>query len=80
MARVAIAKWGNNLALRLPKAAVQALGAESGTEFELDVRGGALFARPIRKKPNLAELVKKITPRNRHTATDWGKPVGGEVW
>lgn len=28
----------------------------------------------------LEELLGKVTPENSHEATDWGKPVGNEVW
>lgn len=80
MARVAIAKWGNNLALRLPKATADELGIESGTEVDLDIRAGALVARPRHKRKSLAQLVRGITPANRHAATDWGSPLGNEVW
>lgn len=80
MARVALARWGNNLAIRLPKAAAHALGVESGSEVELEVTGGTLVATPVRKRPKLSELVARITPKNRHAATDWGNPAGREVW
>ena len=31
-------------------------------------------------KPTLEELVARITDENRHPETDWGEPVGEEVW
>lgn len=30
--------------------------------------------------PSLEELVTKITPKNRHPETDWGKSEGKEIW
>ena len=80
MTRVALAKWGNNLALRLPKAAVKALGVAEGSEVDIEVAKGRLVARPARAPANLNELVRRITPKNRHDATEWGPPVGREVW
>ena len=80
MARVSIAQWGNSLAIRLPKHLVEDLSLEKGTSLELGVKQGALVATPVRKRPRLSDLVKRITPKNRHTATDWGKPLGNEVW
>jgi antitoxin MazE len=80
MARVSIAKWGNSLAIRLPKHLADDLKIQDGTTVDLDVKKGLLVARPVRKRPRLADLVKKITPKNRHAATDWGDPVGNEVW
>jgi antitoxin MazE len=29
---------------------------------------------------SLDELVCRITPRNRHDESDWGGPLGDEVW
>ena len=80
MTRVALAKWGNNLAIRLPKAMVRAMGVAEGAELTMEVTKGVLVAAPVRPKPNLDELVSRITERNRHDATDWGGPVGREVW
>jgi antitoxin component of MazEF toxin-antitoxin module len=31
-------------------------------------------------KPTLEELVARINDENRHPETDWGEPVGEEVW
>jgi hypothetical protein len=31
-------------------------------------------------KPTLEELVARITDENRHSETDWGEPVGEELW
>ena len=80
MTRVALAKWGNNLALRLPKSAVKDLGVAEGSEVGIKVVRGRLIARPLRPRPRLEDLVKRITPKNRHAAIDWGRPVGNEVW
>jgi antitoxin MazE len=80
MTRIALAKWGNNLALRLPKSAAQALGVVEGSEVDIVVSKGALLARPTRPRAKLDDLVAGITKKNRHAATDWGGPVGNEVW
>jgi len=80
MTKVALAKWGNNLALRLPKSTVAQLGVGEGSEVAINVTKGELVARPIHKRESLKSLVAKINDNNRHTATDWGKPVGKEVW
>jgi len=33
-----------------------------------------------KKAATLRQLVKKITPKNRHLEIDWGTPKGKEVW
>jgi len=44
------------------------------------VEDGRLTVRPLSPKLTLESLVAAITPENRHKETDWGKPVGNEVW
>jgi antitoxin MazE len=83
--KVAFQKWGNSLALRVPKAFADEIGASDGKAAEMTVSKGKLvieIARPRRRKRRytLDELVAGITPDNRHEAIDWGRPVGNEVW
>jgi antitoxin MazE len=43
-----VAKWGNSLAVRLPKALVEALGLKAGDEVDLSVLpGGAIGVRRL---------------------------------
>ena len=83
--KVAFQKWGNSLALRVPKAFADEIGASDGKAAEMTVSNGKLvieIARPRRRKRRYAldALVAGITPDNRHEAIDWGPPVGNEVW
>lgn len=75
-----IAKWGNSLGLRLPKAVAAEARVGEGDTVEVTVKDGAIIIRPAQVTYTLEELVSKITPRNRHAETDWGKPVGREEW
>jgi antitoxin MazE len=75
-----IAKWGNSLGLRLPKSVAQEVQLDEGDKVELFVRNGAIVIRPSRPAYSLADLVSKITAKNRHDACDWGAPQGGEAW
>jgi antitoxin component of MazEF toxin-antitoxin module len=43
-------------------------------------RDGAVIVRRARRKYHLGDLVARITPGNRHDETDWGEPVGKEIW
>ena len=43
-----VSRWGNSLAVRLPKALVEALGLKAGDEIDLTVLpGGAVGARKV---------------------------------
>ena len=48
--------------------------------MEIAVNDGVLVATPVRPRPNLDDLVSRITERNRHSATEWGPVRGREVW
>jgi len=53
-----IAKWGNSLAIRLPKAVVDALKLKEGDDVQVIVAGAGRFeiARDPRRKAALARL------------------------
>ncbi len=82
--KVAFQKWGNSLALRVPKAFADEIGAREGKAAEMTVSDGKLvvaLTQPRRKRRySLDKLVAGITPDNRHEEIDWGPPVGNEVW
>ena len=83
--KVAFQKWGNSLALRVPKVVAREIGASDGKTAEMSVRDGKLVievTKPKRRKRRytLDELVAGITPENRYEEIDWGPPVGNEVW
>lgn len=78
-----IQKWGNSYAVRLPKASVQKLNLQAGNSVEIReaVHGGTLSIIPVRHRAaSLAEMVARITKKNRHDATDWGSAIGKEAW
>jgi antitoxin MazE len=80
--KVAFLKWGNSLALRVPKAFAQEVGAAEGKPADLTVENGALVVKVVKKRRRYAleGLIDGITEENRHTASDWGAPRGNEVW
>jgi antitoxin MazE len=75
-----IAKWGNSLGLRLPKSVAAEAQVDEGDTVDVSVKNGAIVIRPSRPTYSLKELVARITPRNRHDESDWGPPIGREVW
>ena len=78
--QTSIAKWGNSLALRLPRHVVEGANLKEGVSVEVEVREGALVVTPVRKKFKLSELLAGVTPKNSHAETDWGDPQGEEAW
>ena len=78
-----ISKWGNSLALRLPKHVADQAQLAEGTTVEFEVVDGALKVIPARKKLKLADLLEGEPSRPKDAPSaevDWGKPRGKEVW
>jgi len=75
-----IAKWGNSLALGLPKSLTSELGLAEDALVEIEVRGGELVIKPVPKSYSLTELVAQISEENRHDELDWGPAQGAEIW
>ena len=79
--RVRVQKWGNSLAIRIPKPFAAEAGVGQGAEVELVVSRGRLVASPLTGiRYRLRELLSAITPENRHADVATGSPVGREVW
>jgi antitoxin MazE len=56
-----IAKWGNSLAVRLPKALVEALGLKAGDEVDLTpLPEGDLGVRKVDRRAQFLEEVAKF--------------------
>lgn len=75
-----VQKWGNSLAVRIPKEMAEHLTIEQGSDVELQKTDDGIKVVPKKQKPTLEEMMAQITPENQHDEIDWGKPVGKEVW
>jgi antitoxin MazE len=75
-----IVRWGNSMAVRLPKVVLRDLGLQEGDTLVFGTRNGAVVAKPLKKKPVLRDLLAKVTLENLHEELAWGKPREKEVW
>ncbi|OFW52423.1 MAG: multidrug transporter MatE [Actinobacteria bacterium RBG_16_67_10] len=76
-----VQKWGNSLALRIPKPFADELGLTQRTEVDVSVRDGKLVAVPVRRAgPRLADLLARVTRANRHSEAAFGPRAGREAW
>jgi antitoxin MazE len=73
-----VSKWGNSLAIRLPRAAVKSLRVQEGEQVELSINGDRLEIRAARPRYRLADLIRQITPENQPEPMDF-PPVGEEA-
>ena len=78
---VRVRKWGNSLAVRIPKPLAEDAEVKEGTVLNLAVSDGKVVAVPVKtKKLSLRQLLAKVNKKNLHPETDFGSPVGREVW
>ena len=76
-----VQKWGNSLAVRIPKSFAVEAGFRENASVELKLTGGNLVVQPISEEGlTLAELLRGVTDQNLHGEWDTGPAVGKEVW
>jgi len=76
-----IKKWGNSLAVRIPKHVADELHIDQNTEVALAVEEGELRIKP-KDVPHysLDDLLARVTAENTHNEVDTGPAQGNEVW
>ena len=83
--KVRIAKWGNSLALRLPKPLADELGLAAGTEVDVKVEGcdmrvrQAFAAQPYRLEDLVAEMKRLGGREAEPQSVGWGADIGAEI-
>ena len=76
-----VQKWGNSLALRIPKVLADEVGLRDNSTVELSLHENALVIKPMAKPVyDLAQLLAQVTNENLHNEVDTGSAVGGEMW
>ncbi len=76
-----VQKWGNSLALRIPKPIAAEVGLWADAAVEISLVDGAIVINPIKPQPlSLAELLRGVTEDNLPGEWDTEPGVGKEVW
>jgi len=76
-----IKKWGNSLALRIPKLFALDANLKLNKLVDLSIDKDSIIIRPIGEKEySLRKLLKGVTKNNLHGEFDTGAPVGKEIW
>jgi antitoxin MazE len=78
MALAQIVKWGNSLAVRIPKPVAEQAGVSEGDPIVIEAEKGHISVRRRQRVPTLRQLVAKITPKNRYDETSLGSDLGKE--
>jgi antitoxin MazE len=76
-----IKKWGNSLALRIPKSFALNANLRQDELVDLTIDEERIVITPIgQKEYSLDELLDRVNESNHHGAFDTGAPVGKEIW
>ena len=76
-----VQKWGNGLALRIPKPLAAEIGLKDNSPVELTLCEGKLIISPsVRPAASLDDLLAKVTKMNLHSEVSTGRARGAGVW
>ncbi|OGJ92029.1 MAG: hypothetical protein A2268_05705 [Candidatus Raymondbacteria bacterium RifOxyA12_full_50_37] len=76
-----VQKWGNSLAIRLPRTFIEETHLSNGAVVDMTVEKGKIIVEPkTAKKYSLTSLLKAVTSTNIHREIRTGKAVGKEIW
>ena len=76
-----VQKWGNSLAVRIPRSVAEDTQLRPGEAVSMASRDGQIVIAAVRQQRfKLNDLLKGITSRNRHTEVATGGAIGREVW
>ena len=79
--RTTLTKWGDSLAVRIPKTVVDEIDLSEGRQVDLRVAQGNIVIQPVRPREWTIEgLVGGITAENLHRERPSGEPLGVEAW
>lgn len=76
-----VSRWGNSLALRLPKKLATSHRIFEDSSVEIIEKEEGLLLRPSpRERYNLDDLLKEVTKENAHEEVPDGPARGRESW
>ena len=76
-----VQKWGNSLALRIPKAFALDAQLANDSFVEITITEGQIIITPVVAPSwTLEELLAGINKNNLHHEIDTGSAVGNEAW
>ena len=79
--RVQIQKWGNSLALRIPKAFAHETNLCQGATVDIGVKANCIIVKPLtEKKFMLKSLLAGVNKSNTHKEENFGERIGLEIW
>ena len=77
---IKVQKWGNSLAIRIPKIYAKEINIDQGSAITINREDNKLILEPKQKEEKLKALLSKITKENIHDEVETGEGVGNESW
>jgi antitoxin MazE len=79
---VKVQKWGNSLAVRIPKAFAGEIKISENSSVNLTVLDGSISIKPVEDcyEYKIDDLVNQVNEANAHGEYDTGKSEGKEIW
>ena len=77
---IKVQKWGNSLAIRIPKIYAKEINIDQGSAITINREDNKLILEPKQKEEKLNALLSKITKENIHDEVETGEGVGNEAW
>jgi len=76
-----VQKWGNSLAVRIPKSFAAGMGIGNNAPVEMSLEEDALVIKPDRDRAwDLDALLAEVTDENIHPEWETEEPAGEESW
>lgn len=75
-----IQKWGNSLAVRLPKSITEQKSLREGQGVSVVLENNQIVIEPLDQELSLESLLDEVSTENLHDETDWSAARGNEVW
>ena len=82
MSQITLSKWGESLAIRIPKKIVEANKWQAGDSFEITPQSSGVLLKKVCKikKYDIEQLLSGMNEFKAEDVVDWGKPHGQEIW
>jgi antitoxin MazE len=79
--RVQVKRWGNSASVRIPAAVMKAAALGIDQEVEIREDDGRVIIEPVATPAfDLDSLLAAMTPESFPEDTDFGGPIGQEIW
>ena len=79
LATATVSKWGNSQGIRFTRQFLKDIKIDVGDSFNIHTMDGKIVLEPVRKKPNIKELVKDM-PENYNSKEIFNNHTGNEIW